>query len=266
MNTKAKKLISISFILLLFVTLVSPTYASATVTPKLNKSTITAYKNKTITLKVTNTSKKVTWTSSNKTIATVDKNGKVTTKNLGVAYITAKVGTEKAKCKVNVKSKPKKEAGYIVITNKVVGDLAKKNKPFTFYVHGKMEESKNVTRVDTIIQECACGRLYVAGIEEEFLEHAFECGRNWEIADLWYKVTLRDNESVRLKYYWYLNPPKYFSIYMEREPEYKTTYSYDNLTYHNGKGFDYTDGKNKNGYVKFTAKREQPNLIIKNKH
>lgn len=86
----------------------APTGKVATKTLKLNKSSVTLSKGKTYNLKAKFTplysTDKISWSSSNKKVATVDKSGKVTTKGLGKATITAKMGTKKAKCTVNVKS------------------------------------------------------------------------------------------------------------------------------------------------------------------
>ncbi len=49
------------------------------------------------------TNQTITWTSSDLTVATVDQNGKVTTKREGITFVTAKIGSKTAECKVIVR-------------------------------------------------------------------------------------------------------------------------------------------------------------------
>ena len=72
---------------------------------KLNKTNITLGQGDTYKLKVTGNSTGATWSTSDKSIATVDKNGKVTTKKAGKVAITAKCGSRKLTCNVNVKKR-----------------------------------------------------------------------------------------------------------------------------------------------------------------
>lgn len=97
---KKKLLCSLVVFTLLFS--VNPVQAKAKL--QLNKTYITISKKSTFTLKVSGTKKKTRWYSSKKSIASVNKNGKVYAKKSGTAYITAKVGKKKMKCKISVRS------------------------------------------------------------------------------------------------------------------------------------------------------------------
>lgn len=96
-------------------------YAAASSKVKLNKKSVSLYVGKTSNLKVSGTSKKVKWTSSNKKVVTVKKNGKrtamITAKKAGTAYITAKFGNKKLKCKVKVKNSKFQKAVDGIIKN-----------------------------------------------------------------------------------------------------------------------------------------------------
>lgn len=70
----------------------------------LNKSSIILPKKSTYRLKVTGTKRKVKWSSNKKKIATVSKSGLVAAKKSGTAYVTAKIGKKKIKCKILVRS------------------------------------------------------------------------------------------------------------------------------------------------------------------
>lgn len=83
---------------------VVPVQVNAKSKIKINKTFITLQKNKTFTLKIKGSKKKVKWASNKKKIATVSKKGNVTAKKTGTAYITAKIGKKRYKCKVSVKS------------------------------------------------------------------------------------------------------------------------------------------------------------------
>lgn len=72
---------------------------------KLNKTSLTLGQGDTYKLKVSGNNTSATWSTSDKSIATVDKNGKVTTKKAGKAVITAKCGSRKLTCTVNVKKR-----------------------------------------------------------------------------------------------------------------------------------------------------------------
>lgn len=71
---------------------------------RLNKTCVTLIKGQKIQLKVIGSSAHVKWYTSKKSIATVNKKGKVTAKKRGKAFITAKVGNKKYKCKIIVES------------------------------------------------------------------------------------------------------------------------------------------------------------------
>ncbi len=70
--------------------------------PKLEKK-VSICVGKRVKLKVTGTAKTITWSSSNKNIVKISKKGTIRGIKQGTATITAKVGSEKLKCKVNVK-------------------------------------------------------------------------------------------------------------------------------------------------------------------
>ncbi|MBR4223935.1 MAG: Ig-like domain-containing protein [Oscillospiraceae bacterium] len=70
----------------------------------INKTSITLVRGQAYTLKVTGVSSVPKWSSSNVNVASVNKNGKVTAKSAGTAVITAKVGSNKVSCTVNVKA------------------------------------------------------------------------------------------------------------------------------------------------------------------
>ncbi|MBQ7990214.1 MAG: Ig-like domain-containing protein [Oscillospiraceae bacterium] len=70
----------------------------------INKSNISLVKGQAYTLKVTGVSSVPEWSSSNVNVASVSKTGKVSAKSAGTAVITAKVGSSKVSCTVNVKA------------------------------------------------------------------------------------------------------------------------------------------------------------------
>lgn len=102
-----KKILVFALVVVLTVTLLPMTQASAKAKTKLNRKKITVYVGKTVKLKVKNkhTKKKVKWKSKNKKVATVSKKGKVKGKKPGKTTIIAKVGKKTLKCKVTVKKK-----------------------------------------------------------------------------------------------------------------------------------------------------------------
>lgn len=89
-------------VLLLGISLISPTPTQAAV--KLNKKTLTLTEGETATLKLTGTkkTKKITWKSNKKAVATVNQKGKVRAKSAGTAVISAKYGSQTKKCTVTV--------------------------------------------------------------------------------------------------------------------------------------------------------------------
>ena len=91
--------------------------------PRLNYKKVTLVQGKKKKLKVRNLSRrrKVKWYSTKKSVATVNKKGVVKAKKKGKAYIVAKVGKKKYRCKVIVKkkiSKKKKKSNKKVKINK----------------------------------------------------------------------------------------------------------------------------------------------------
>lgn len=84
---------------------------------KISKKDAELVVGETLKLKVTGGSGKITWSSKNKKIATVSKDGLVTAKKKGDCTITAKRGSKKLTCKVNVVPLPK---GYATVNGKKV--------------------------------------------------------------------------------------------------------------------------------------------------
>ena len=78
------------------------TKAEAAGAVKLNKTKLVLEYGETGQLKVKNTTKKVKWSSSDKSVVKVNSKGKLTTKGVGMAKVTAKVGSKKYICKVTV--------------------------------------------------------------------------------------------------------------------------------------------------------------------
>lgn len=78
------------------------TKAEAAGAVKLNKKKLVLEYGETGQLKVKNTTKKVKWSSSDKSVVKVNSKGKLTTKGVGMAKVTAKVGSKKYICKVTV--------------------------------------------------------------------------------------------------------------------------------------------------------------------
>lgn len=89
-------------LIIMCVTLLYFKPAKAASKVKLNRTKATISVGKTTTLKVKGSKKIVTWSTSKSSIATVSKKGVVTGKKAGTATITAKVGSNKLKCKVTV--------------------------------------------------------------------------------------------------------------------------------------------------------------------
>lgn len=99
-----KKKILIFILVVLFSVMICQDRAQAASQVKLNVTNAIMAKGDSFTLKITGTKKKVKWSSSKKSVATV-KNGVVKAKKTGTTYVTAKIGKQKFKCKVTVKSK-----------------------------------------------------------------------------------------------------------------------------------------------------------------
>lgn len=124
-KTRKKGIRSLAILLVLVLTLgFSPvTNVEAKAAPRLNYKKVTLVQGKKKRLKVRNLSRrrKVKWYSTKKSVATVNKKGVVKAKKKGKAYIVAKVGKKKYRCKVIVKkrvSKKKKKSNKKVKINK----------------------------------------------------------------------------------------------------------------------------------------------------
>ena len=124
-KTRKKGIRSLAILLVLILTLgFSPvTNVEAKAAPRLNYKKVTLVQGKKKRLKVRNLSRrrKVKWYSTKKSVATVNRKGVVKAKKKGKAYIVAKVGKKKYRCKVIVKkkvSKKKKKSNKKVKINK----------------------------------------------------------------------------------------------------------------------------------------------------
>lgn len=124
-KTRKKGIRSLAILLVLILTLgFSPvTNVEAKAAPRLNYKKVTLVQGKKKKLKVRNLSRrrKVKWYSTKKSVATVNRKGIVKAKRKGKAYIVAKVGKKKYRCKVIVKkrvSKKKKKSNKKVKINK----------------------------------------------------------------------------------------------------------------------------------------------------
>lgn len=124
-KTRKKGIRSLAILLVLVLTLgFSPvTNVEAKAAPRLNYKKVTLVQGKKKKLKVRNLSRrrKVKWYSTKKSVATVNRKGIVKAKRKGKAYIVAKVGKKKYRCKVIVKkrvSKKKKKTNKKVKINK----------------------------------------------------------------------------------------------------------------------------------------------------
>ena len=124
-KTRKKGIRSLAILLVLVLTLgFSPvTNVEAKAAPRLNYKKVTLVQGKKKKLKVRNLRRrrKVKWYSTKKSVATVNRKGVVKAKRKGKAYIVAKVGKKKYRCKVIVKkkvSKKKKKSNKKVKINK----------------------------------------------------------------------------------------------------------------------------------------------------
>lgn len=114
MKTKKKGIRSLAILLVLILTLgFSPiTNVEAKAVPRLNYRKVTLVQGKKKRLKVRNLSRrrrKVKWYSTKKSVATVNRKGVVKAKRKGKAYIVAKVGKKKYRCKVIVKKRVRRK-------------------------------------------------------------------------------------------------------------------------------------------------------------
>lgn len=124
-KTRKKGIRSLALLLALILAIgFSPvTNVEAKAAPRLNYRKVTLVQGKKKRLKVRNLSRrrKVKWYSTKKSVATVNRKGIVKAKRKGKAYIVAKVGKKKYRCKVIVKkkvSKKKKKTNKKVKINK----------------------------------------------------------------------------------------------------------------------------------------------------
>ena len=114
-KTRKKGIRSLAILLVLVLTLgFSPvTNVEAKAAPRLNYRKVTLVQGKKKRLKVRNLSRrrrrKVKWYSTRKSVATVNRKGVVKAKRKGKAYIVAKVGRKKYRCKVIVKKKVRRK-------------------------------------------------------------------------------------------------------------------------------------------------------------
>ena len=81
---------------------------------RLNSTKKTMVIGDTYKLKIKGTSKTVKWSSSNSRVATVSAKGVVKAKKTGTATITAKVGSNKYKCKITVKTQQSAYRGTLI--------------------------------------------------------------------------------------------------------------------------------------------------------
>ena len=125
-KTRKKGIRSLALLLALILTIgFSPvTNVEAKAAPRLNYRKVTLVQGKKKRLKVRNLSRrrKVKWYSTKKSVATVNRKGVVKAKRKGKAYIVAKVGRKKYRCKVIVKKKVrrKKKSNKKVKINKSI--------------------------------------------------------------------------------------------------------------------------------------------------
>lgn len=128
MKKRKERLKNLAFVLaLIFAIGFSPVInVNAKAAPRLNYKKITLVQGKKKQLKVRNLKKgqKVKWYSTKKSIATVSKKGVVKAKKKGTAYIVAKVGKKKYRCKVSVRKKSTKKT-----TSKKLSASVKKQLP-----------------------------------------------------------------------------------------------------------------------------------------
>ncbi len=108
------------------------------------------------TLRIKGTSKKVYWSTSNSNVASVTSGGKVFAKAPGSATITAKVGGQKIRCKVNV----------IYMKENVV---LEKNKTTTLQVYGTKKNVTYTSSDSSIVTVSASGKLKAKSIGSVYI-------------------------------------------------------------------------------------------------
>ena len=165
-KTRKKGIRSLAILLVLVLTLgFSPvTNVEAKAAPRLNYKKVTLVQGKKKRLKVRNLSRrrKVKWYSTKKSVATVNRKGVVKAKKKGKAYIVAKVGKKKYRCKVIVKkkvTKKKKKSNKKVKINKSI----KRQLPYdTDSVHFRFEDITTLNSVVDLFEYFTnCGDSYV---------------------------------------------------------------------------------------------------------
>ena len=141
-KTRKKGIRSLALLLALILAIgFSPvTNVEAKAAPRLNYKKVTLVQGKKKRLKVRNLSRrrrrKVKWYSTRKSVATVNRKGVVKAKRKGKAYIVAKVGRKKYRCRVIVKKKVRRKKKK---SNKKKVSIPKKDKKqlpaynFSFY-------------------------------------------------------------------------------------------------------------------------------------
>lgn len=128
-NSRKKGIRSLALLLALILAIgFSPvTNVEAKAAPRLNYRKVTLVQGKKKRLKVRNLRRrrKVKWYSTKKSVATVNRNGVVKAKRKGKAYIVAKVGKKKYRCKVIVKKKVSKKKKKTKKSKKPAGNTKK---------------------------------------------------------------------------------------------------------------------------------------------
>jgi hypothetical protein len=185
---------------LLITSLPMPVQAASSL--KLNNDTLDLFVGDTTTLTVTNTTKTVKWSSDKKKIATVNSKGKVTAKKNGVATITARVGSRKVSCIVQVYNADEKKPCYYKITNKIVGDYSDKDQEVTYaviYGSGSLNvygDAANVTKVSII--RPTCGNYFIGNAGYQ-AHHSGGCFARYVIYyTSAYTFTLKNNETATI--------------------------------------------------------------------
>lgn len=181
-KTRKKGIRSLAILLVLILTLgFSPvTNVEAKAAPRLNYKKVTLVQGKKKRLKVRNLrrGRKVKWYSTKKSVATVNRKGIVKAKRKGKAYIVAKVGKKKYRCRVIVKKKVSKKKKKTKKSNKKVKINKSTKKQLPSYKLAFMPE-KN----------------YAAGTSLDFFT---------TIIDHWAKDFSNTSDSVRTKCWrWY---------------------------------------------------------------
>lgn len=183
-KTRKKGIRSLALLLALILAIgFSPvTNVEAKAAPRLNYRKVTLVQGKKKRLKVRNLSRrrrrKVKWYSTRKSVATVNRKGVVKAKRKGKAYIVAKVGRKKYRCKVIVKKKISKKKKKTKKSNKKVSISKSTKKQLPSYKLAFMPE-KN----------------YAAGTSLDFFT---------TVIDHWAKDFSSTSDSVRTKCWrWY---------------------------------------------------------------